>query len=319
MHEQKKLHVAVLLGGTSSEREVSLKSGRAVANNLDPKAYRVTVYDPAVDLPKIVQNADQIDVALIMLHGGAGEDGSMQGFLEMLGIPYQSAGVLGCALAMDKPKAKTVFKAAGLPVADDVLLLQGGEQGAAIVLKHLTLPVVVKPAREGSSFGISIVQDQGDLKKALDKAFELDKEVLVEEFLDGRELTCAVIGNTEPKALPIIEIRPTEKYDFFDYDAKYLPGASQEICPAPVDEKTTLMVQDLAVRAHQALGLSGYSRSDFIFTGKGPILLETNTVPGMTETSLLPQSAQAAGMEFPLLLDRLIRLALEKAGKEIDS
>lgn len=312
----RKINVAVLLGGTSSEREVSLMSGRSVIQALNPKLYRVMVYDPAVDLAKIARNAGRIDVALVMLHGGTGEDGSIQGFLELLGIPYQCAGVEGCALAMDKVRSKLIYRSAGIPVAPDVVLKRATKQPVATLLKSLQPPVVIKPSREGSSFGIAVVHKKRDLAQALRKAFKLDDEVLVEAFLEGRELTSAVLGNYELESLPLVEIRPSQEYSFFDYEAKYTPGASEEICPAPLDAKTTKLIQKLAQQAHLALGLTGYSRSDFILTDQGPIILETNTVPGMTPTSLLPQAAAAAGMDFPALLRRLMHLAVEKSPRK---
>jgi D-alanine-D-alanine ligase len=306
-----KLRVAVLLGGSSSERPVSLKSGGAVLKNLDPARYQAIPLDPSTDLVRLIQEAPTIDAALVMLHGRGGEDGSVQGLLDLLGIPYQCAGVLGCALAMDKPMAKDRFRLAGLPVAPDLVLRRGQPRPRERVLAELGLPVVVKPAREGSSFGISIVRQEQELTPALEAAFKLDAVVLVEKFLAGREVTAGVLGNEELQALPLVEIIPGDKYCFFDYEAKYTPGASREICPAPLDEATARLVRELGLKAHLALGLKGYSRSDFILGEQGPVLLETNTIPGMTETSLLPQAAAAAGLDFPALVDRLVQLALE--------
>ena len=306
----RKLTVAVLLGGTSPEREVSLASGRAVIQALNPKEYRVMIFDPAVDIPKLVSAAPRIDVALVMLHGGTGEDGTIQGLLDLLEIPYQCAGVLGCALAMDKPKSKIVYKAAGLPVARDVVLYRSTHKPVATLLETLSPPVVIKPASTGSSVGISIVHYKKHLAEALKQAFLLDNQVMVEQFIDGREMTVGVIGNAKLEALPVIEIKPGEGYSFFDYEAKYQPGATEEICPAPIHPNTARMLQRLAVRAHQALGLKGYSRTDFILTDKGPVLLETNTVPGMTATSLLPRAARAGGMDFPAFIRRLVKIAL---------
>lgn len=305
-----KLRLALLMGGSSSEREVSLKSGRAVLANLDPARYQTVVFDPSQDLARLVDEAPNLDVALVMLHGRGGEDGSLQGLLDLLGIPYQCAGVLGCALAMHKPLAKDRYRLFGLPVAPDLVLERGQERPDPGAWEALGLPVVVKPALEGSSFGISVVRREEELDPALAKAFALDHTVLVEKFLPGREITGAVLGNQEVAALPLVEIIPGEKYQFFDFEAKYTPGASHEICPARLDDETTALIQGLACRAHQALGLKGYSRSDFILTAAGPVLLETNTIPGMTATSLLPQAAAAAGISFGQLLDRLIDLAL---------
>jgi D-alanine-D-alanine ligase len=308
---QKRIRVAVLLGGGSSEREVSYRSGRAVANALSPVLYKVKVYDPQVDLARLVQDAPGLDAALVMLHGRGGEDGAMQGLLDLLGVPYQCAGVLGCALAMHKAVAKERFASAGLKVAPQVFLQKDQPYADKTVLEELGLPVVVKPVSEGSSFGITIVDKEDDLLPAIQKAWDLDAEIIAEAFLKGREITCGVIGNSELEPLPLIEIIPSEKYSFFDFEAKYVPGASQEICPADLDEATTRLIQDMSIIAHKALCLKGYSRSDFILTDDGPIILETNTVPGMTENSLLPLAARTAGMDFPALAGRLVELALE--------
>lgn len=304
------LRVAVIMGGSSNEREVSLSSGRTVLSHLDPARYQPVVFDPPRDLARLVDEAPNLDVALIMLHGRGGEDGSMQGLLDLLGVPYQCAGVLGCALAMHKPMAKDRFRLHGLPVAPDITMVREELNQVQRVLATLDLPVVVKPALEGSSFGITIVRQEAELPAALERAFAIDHDVLVEAFLCGREVTGAVLGNQELEPLPLVEITPNEKYQFFNYEAKYTPGASRETCPAPLDADTTRTIQNLACRAHRALGLKGYSRSDFILTPQGPYILETNTIPGMTGTSLLPQAAQAAGMSYGQLLDRLIDLAL---------
>ena len=306
------LKVALIMGGTSSERQVSLASGRAVAKALEELPHAVTIFDPATDLERLVAQAGEFDAALIMLHGPGGEDGRLQGLLDLLGLPYQCAGVLGCALAMDKPRAKEHFRAAGIPVAEDVVLRREEDGPAGRVLDKLDLPVVIKPAQEGSSFGISIVRQPGELEPALEAAFALDRVVLAERFLQGREITAAVLGNRELTALPLVEIIPGEAYEFFDFTAKYTPGASREVCPAELDQETTRRIQQLGMAAHRALGLKGYSRTDFILTGQGPFALETNTIPGMTETSLLPQAAAAAGMSFPQFIDRLLALALEE-------
>ena len=266
------LKVALIMGGTSSEREVSLKSGRAVAKALEALPHAVGVFDPATDLGRLLAEAPEYDVALVMLHGPGGEDGRLQGLLDLAGLPYQCAGVLGCALAMDKPRAKEHFRAAGIPVAPEVVLRRGEDDDpAGRVLAELGPPVVIKPAREGSSFGISLVHREEELAPALEKAFALDRVVLAERMLRGRELTAAVVGNRELTALPLVEIIPGDKYEFFDFEAKYTPGASREVCPAPVDAATTARVQELGMAAHRALGLKGYSRTDFILTDQGPL------------------------------------------------
>ncbi len=308
----RRLRVAVIRGGTSSERPVSLRSGRAVANSLDPRRFSVSLFDPKTDLARLAKAAGRLDVALILLHGRPGEDGTIQGMLDLLGVPYQCAGVLGCALAMNKVAAKERYRAAGLAVAPDVVLRRGERGPAARVLRELGLPAVVKPNHEGSSFGVTIVKKKSALMPAIKAAFELDSAVLVERYLNGRELTCGVLGNRELVPLPLVEIIPGEAFEFFDYTAKYVPGATSEVCPAPVDRSVVEAVQDMAMAAQRALFITGYSRSDFILTDEGPVILETNTIPGMTRTSLLPQAAAAAGISFSALAERLIELALEK-------
>jgi D-alanine-D-alanine ligase len=306
------LQVAVLYGGKSSERDVSIASGRQVMQSLDPERYRVTGYDLKTDLPRLVAEAPTVDVALIILHGRYGEDGTVQGLLELLGIPYQGSGVLGSALAMNKKLTKSMYRQAGLPVARDRVVEKGREWPVGEIGRELGWPLVIKPNQEGSSFGITIVRDEAQLQKGLQKAFQLDSEVLVEEYLAGREITCGVLGNAELQALPLVEIIPSREYEFFDYEAKYKKGASREICPAPLDSQLTGKAQEYGLQAHRALGLRGYSRTDMIIRGEEIFLLETNTIPGMTQTSLFPQAAQAAGLTFGALLDRLIELALEK-------
>jgi D-alanine-D-alanine ligase len=315
MTDSKPLRVAVLYGGKSSEREVSIAGGSQVMQSLDPVRYQVTGYDLRDDLPRLVAEAAQIDVALIVLHGRYGEDGTVQGLLELLHIPYQGSGVLGSALAMNKRFTKLIYRQAGLPVARDRLLFRGERYDPEVLVQELGWPMVVKPNQEGSSVGITVAHEEEQLRAGLAKAFDLDAEVLLEEYLEGREITCGVLGNIELQALPLVEIIPSEQFIFFDFEAKYQEGGSEEICPADLDPEITRRAQDYGVRAHRALGLRGYSRTDMIVRGEEIFLLETNTIPGMTQTSLLPLAARAAGMDFSALLDRLISLALEAALK----
>ena len=307
-----KLRLALIAGGTSAEREVSLRGAAGVEKALDPSKYEVVRYDPATDLARIAGDAAAIDAAFILLHGLHGEDGTIQGFLDLLGIPYQGAGVLGSALAMDKNLAKTMYQLNGLPVAPWVMVCPEDVRDPSRISQNLRLPYVVKPVRQGSSIGMSIVRAAGQLAAALQLALEHDSEVMVEEFIEGRELTAGVLGNDDLLALPLIEIIPDSRYDFFNYEAKYQPGASKEICPALVSEAIRQKAQEYALRAHRSLQLRGYSRTDMILAGDELYLLETNTIPGMTPTSLLPQAAAEAGLPFAALLDRLIELALEK-------
>ncbi|MCU0573864.1 MAG: D-alanine--D-alanine ligase [Syntrophobacteraceae bacterium] len=309
---EKKLTVALLAGGRSAEREVSLKSGEQVFRALDPWRYDVLRYDPRDDLVRLAQDASRIDVALIILHGRLGEDGTIQGLLDSLSIPYQGSGVLGSAIAMNKILSKQLYIQAGLPVAPHVVVDRTESDPVHRVVDVLPFPVVVKPEHEGSSIGLSIARTREDLPRALIRAWEYDRRCLVEQFIQGTEITGGVLGNEDLQALPLVEIIPGESYEFFDYEAKYTPGASHEICPARISEPMTRRAQELAVRAHQALYCRGYSRTDMIVSGESIFVLETNTIPGMTQTSLFPQAAAAAGMDFPALLDRLIELALER-------
>ena len=308
----KPIRLALIAGGTSGEREVSLQGAAGVEAALDPEKYQVVRYDPATDLARLAAEAGSIDVAFILLHGLHGEDGTMQGFLDLLGIPYQGAGVLGSALAMDKNLAKTLYRLHGLPVAAWEMAESADINDCSRLLDLLNLPLVIKPVRQGSSLGMSIVRQPAELSAALEKAFNFDNEVMVEEFVQGREITVGVLGNQEVEPLPLVEIIPDKRFDFFDYEAKYKPGASREICPAEVSDAVREKAQQYGVTAHRALQLRGYSRTDMIISGDDCILLETNTIPGMTPTSLLPQAAAAHGLDFPVLLDRLIELAMEE-------
>ena len=312
---KKRLRVALIAGGRSGEREVSLAGARGVEENLDRERYQVVRYDPATDLARLAADSGGIDVAFILLHGPLGEDGSMQGFLDLLGIPYQGSGVLGSAMAMDKEVAKTVYRAAGLPTPDWRMLAAGDDGSVEAAAAELGLPLVVKPVGQGSSLGMSIVREGSGLAAAVARAFEHGGRVMLERFVKGREITVGVLGNDDPVALPLVEIIPGEEFEFFDYRAKYTPGASREVCPAEIDPEIAARAQRMGIAAHQALKLSGYSRTDMLVDDTGEIfVIETNTIPGMTPTSLFPQAAAAAGLDFPALLDRLIELALQETG-----
>jgi D-alanine-D-alanine ligase len=306
-----KKNIALLAGGISSEREVSLNSGEQVYQALDKEKYEVRRYDPQTDLPRLVAEASQIDAALIILHGPYGEDGTIQGLLELLDIPYQGTGVLGSALAMNKPAAKQMYASAGLSVPAYAVVERGFSVEVGPLVQQLGLPLVIKPVNAGSSIGMSIVRDADDLATALSKAFEHDSAAMVERFVQGTEITVGVLGNEPLEALPVIEIIPGQDYEFFDYTAKYTPGATREICPARIDAETARRAQQYAQTAHRALRCKGYSRTDMIISGADIFVLETNTIPGMTPTSLFPQAAQAAGISFGQLLDRLIELGIQ--------
>jgi D-alanine-D-alanine ligase len=307
----KKLTIALLSGGISSEREVSLSSGNQVYQALDKAKYDILRYDPQTDLPRLVADAPRIDAALIILHGSFGEDGTVQGLLDLLGIPYQGSGVLGSAVAMNKLAAKRLYQQAGLPVPDYVVAHSADRLDPRAVVQRLGLPAVIKPVTGGSSVGITIVRRPEDMRAAVEAGWQHDPLVLIEAYIEGTEITGGVIGNDALQALPIIEIIPDRQHEFFDYTAKYTPGATQEICPARIDAELTVEAQRLAVEAHRALFCRGYSRTDMMLRGREIFVLETNTIPGMTATSLLPQAARSAGISFSRLLDRLIELSLE--------
>jgi D-alanine-D-alanine ligase len=309
--DKKRLTLALIAGGTSGEREVSLNGAAGVEKALDPDKYEVKRYDPATDLGKLAAEAQNIDVAFILLHGPGGEDGTMQGFLDLLQIPYQGSGVLGSAIAMDKDLAKKLYRQAGLPVPDWQMASKDDIQAPDRILENLSLPLVIKPASQGSSLGMSIAKTREELQSGLCLAFEHDNQVMVEQFISGREITGGVLGNASLTALPLVEIIPGEQFDFFNYEAKYQPGATREVCPAELDDRTTALAREYALTAHRALNLKGYSRTDMIIQDGSIYLLETNTIPGMTPTSLLPQAAAAAGYPFEKLLDKLIELAME--------
>lgn len=308
--------IALIFGGVSSEREVSLNSGSQVLNALDQEKYDILTYDPKTDIPKLVNDARTIDCALIILHGPYGEDGTVQGLLDLLNIPYQGAGVLGSAVAMNKLLSKHLYERTGLRVPPYKVVHKGETPEVDAIVTALGLPIVIKPVEAGSSVGMTIVRDASLLAAAIDKALQHGDIVMIESYISGREITCGVLGNEDIEALPLIEIIPGEQFEFFDYEAKYKPGASQEICPARINETLTRKAQEIAIKAHRALYCKGYSRSDLILDGDTFYLLETNTIPGMTKTSLFPQSARAAGLSFGALLDRLIELGIEGRRKQ---
>lgn len=340
-----KLKIAVLCGGTSAEREVSLNTGGQVLNSLDPERYDVYALDTASGkmfvpnaisggiTPKLLMAGDdkvtaltelprlpvasRPDVVFIALHGPGGEDGSVQGFLETLGIPYTGSGVLASALAMDKVRYKAFVGTESIVTPPGMVFYKSdsAENRRAIsnVGRNLGYPVIVKPSKQGSTYGCSVVKEEGYLKSALDKAFRYDDTALVEQQMIGTEITVAVLGNNDPIALPVVEI--VSKDGFFDYESKYSMGESgaTEIVPARISEEATKEAQNIAVQCHRLLGCRGMSRTDmFVLEDEEIVTLETNTIPGMTATSLLPKAAQAAGIAFPDLLNHLINLAREK-------
>ena len=304
------IKVALLAGGASGERDISLASGEGARAALEEAGFAVSVFDPAEksDLKALIDG--EFDVAFICLHGRYGEDGTIQGLLEILGIPYIGSGVWASALAMDKVRAKVFYRHFGINTPVSATLYRGKPYDIDAIIDRVGFPCVAKPANEGSALGVHIVFNKAELQKAITEVFETDYELLVETYIKGTELTVSVIGNEEPKALPIIEIVP--KNEFYDFESKYAPGGSEHICPARLSEEDTAKVKEIAVAAHKALTCRGVSRTDIIMDEQGVCwVLETNTVPGMTSTSLLPDAARAAGYSFPQLCVKLIEFALE--------
>ncbi|WP_379068587.1 D-alanine--D-alanine ligase [Mesorhizobium sp. UC22_110] len=300
----KKKHVAVLLGGFSSERPVSLSSGKACADTLEAEGYQVTRVDVGRDVSSVLAELKP-DVVFNALHGPYGEDGTIQGVLEFLGIPYTHSGVLASALAMNKEQAKKVAKTVGIPVAESRVI-----DRFTIKSEHpMRPPYVVKPVNEGSSFGVVIVKEDQSHPPQLISSPEWNygEEVMVERYVHGRELTCAVMGDV---ALGVCEIIPTG-HSFYDYDSKYVPGGSKHEVPAKISLNIYQKIQTLALKAHQAIGCRGVSRSDFRYDDRhsenGEVVwLEINTQPGMTPTSLVPEIAAQAGHSFGELLSWMV-------------
>lgn len=306
--------VAVLAGGWSDEKDISMQSGTACANALREAGFKdVELLDVAA--PDFVVRLAQggYDVAFVAMHGHYGEDGCIQGLLEILHMPYTFSGVLASALGTEKEVAKSVYKAAGIPVPDGVDVAPDTrltDEQADELVARLGLPIFVKPAANGSSFGVTRVTEASGLNDAIGKAGAQGDRVLLEACIEGTEITVPVIGNDDPQALPIVEI--VFNSPFYDINAKYEPSSMHHVIPARIPEEAYRKAQEYAVAAHKALGCRGTSRSDFIVKEDGtPVILEINTIPGMTERSLIPDSARHAGIEFPELCKRFVEWALE--------
>ncbi|NLI13683.1 D-alanine--D-alanine ligase [Pelotomaculum propionicicum] len=308
--------IGVLMGGTSSERDVSLRTGDAVYKALVTKGYTAVKIDVGPDLVERIKEAG-IDLAFLALHGKYGEDGCIQGLLEVLGLPYTGSGVLASALAMNKIATKKIILFEGLPTPlfKTIKRREAREAGLELmadrIYQEMGLPLVVKAPTQGSTIGISFVQRREALAGALELAFKYDPEALVEQFIEGIEITAAVLGNDNPVALPLIEI--VTATGVYDYETKYTAGLSDHIIPPRIPEERQDFIKDLAVRTYKALGCRGLARVDFIMDrGGSPYILEVNTIPGMTATSLFPDAAKAAGIEFPDLIEKLLNLSMEK-------
>ena len=313
--------IGVLMGGESSERDISIRSGLAIYQSLQELGYSAAPIDISKDIVNTLKK-EKIKFAFLALHGGIGENGAMQGMLEVLGIPYTGSGVLASALAMDKEASKKIFLYHGLAVAPFIVVQRPTKKSGAgkgvsqyapisdVGLKiDFGLPWVVKPVAEGSSIGVSIVKEEKDLASCLDKAFAFDQRAMIEKFIPGKEIHIGILGQ---KVLGGVEVRPS--LEFYNYEAKYTSGLTDYIIPPEIDASVYESAKDAALKAHMALGCSGASRVDFRIdeTSGIPHVLEVNTLPGMTTTSLLPKIAKSAGMSFSGLLEEIIRLALKE-------
>jgi D-alanine-D-alanine ligase len=332
------MKVAVLFGGTSEERDVSIASGAEVVKALRSAGHEVVAVDTArgvltseeektllrsgvavlppgreeLDMletgdPTALTRAPElegVDVLFLALHGGTGEDGTLQALLDLVGVPYTGSGMLGSAMAMDKDITKRLLRDGGVPTAAWLMAPVSAEE----VADALGWPVVVKPSKQGSTVGLSVVREPDDLEAALELAFRFDDEVMVERFVAGRELTVPIVGED---TLPVGEI--ITKTEIFDYESKYQPGMAEEIFPADIPDEVRVEAQRLALETHRVLKLEGFSRVDFRLDDSGGLwCLEVNTLPGMTSNSLVPKSAKAAGIAFPRLCERICEIAIEK-------
>ncbi|NWF76512.1 MAG: D-alanine--D-alanine ligase [Nitrospirae bacterium] len=290
--------IGVLMGGTSAEREVSLRSGSAVYNALKRLNYDVISIDVGKDICAVLER-ERVEIVFLVLHGGFGENGSIQGLLDVLGIPYTGSGVLASALAMDKEASKKIFLYHNIPVPDFIVIdkMQGFRK------INFPLPWVVKPATEGSSIGVSIVKDDTNLKDALKKAFLHSSRVIVEKFIEGKEVHIGILNN---EVLGGVEVRPS--LEFYNYEAKYTAGLTEYILPPEINNITYQKAEEIALNAHRAIGCKGATRVDLrIDTEGNPYVLEVNTIPGMTETSLLPKIAKLAGYDFSGLIEEILK------------
>jgi D-alanine-D-alanine ligase len=343
----KKLKVVVLMGGKSSEHEISILSGQQIVRNIDINKYdvlpvviskdgakwqltsresilkltnpinlkgtskEVTLSSKSVEPQSSMMTNHSVDVVFIAMHGPFGEDGIVQGILEASGVAYTGSGVMASAIGMDKPMFRKVMKAHELPIPKYVVVDKN--DSTEYIFKSLgRLPYFVKPVDQGSSVGASIVRNKTELLPALKLSFSYSDLALVDEYIEGLEVTCGVLGNKNPEALPVTEIHPL-KNKFFDYESKYTESGATEITPARISKGLTKKVQELSIEVYKAIGCKGFARVDFILKDdKSPIILEINTIPGLTPASLLPKSAASAGIKYSELIDKIINYAIEK-------
>ncbi|WP_419053579.1 D-alanine--D-alanine ligase family protein [Collinsella stercoris] len=311
------LRIAVLAGGTSDEREISLASGKNVVHALTEAGYgSVELIDPAAPTFLEHMTGDGWDAAFIALHGIGGEDGRIQHVLEFLGIPYTASSPLASGIAMDKDLSKLLYRRAGLPVAPSVTFGHADMPPLEEIVAVVGEQSFVKPVVNGSSYGISLAKDPSELANAIEVAFEHGEKVMVEKRVFGTECSVAAVGDGETlRALPVVEILVPEQSEFYDLEVKYADPKDLHRIPACLPENVYTQVQEIACRAHEALGLYGISRTDVIVTEDGPVILETNNIPGMTPESLVPDEACHAGIPFSELCAELVDLALKRAGR----
>lgn len=340
----KKIKVIVLMGGRSPEHEVSLVSGKEVVKHLNPEKYEAlpvviskdgqnwqlknkeefllkssSDINQAKDLVPTLRRLEptrinkNADLVFIAMHGPFGEDGTIQGLFETAGFPYTGAGVLASAIGMNKPIFKKIMESEGISIPKYIIFGKGDKIGK--IVKKFKFPLVIKPSNQGSSVGVSIVKDKNNLVSALETAFKFGNNIIVEEYIKGVEVTCGVLGNKDLTALPVVEIVP--KNEFFDYEAKYVSGKSDEIVPARISAELTKVAQDTAIKVYRAIGCRGFGRVDMIISKGRPYVLEINTIPGLTPNSLLPKEAAAAGMTYPQLIEKIIQFALDKEEKYV--
>lgn len=321
----RKLRVAVLMGGPSSEHDISLETGKMVLRSLARDRYEpFPVVVPKERDPKIKIKNSETDMAFIAMHGEYGEDGTVQALLEALGVPYTGSGVLASALAMSKPLSSRLLGDCGLSVPDFVTagrheFYSMTEKVTAKAARRIGFPAVIKPADRGSSVGLSVARDLAALRAAIARALRHSRRAMIQRYIAGREVTCGVIHDDEAPA-GLLALEPTEiiprERAFFDYYSKYTAGASEEVTPPRMPSEAILYIQKTALAAHRIIGASGMSRTDMILDKDGYLhVLEVNTIPGMTPASLLPQAARASGISFPTLLDKIIAAALRRFGK----
>ncbi len=312
---KKKLKIGVLFGGKSAEHEVSINSSKNVIAALDKGKYNITPIKINKDGEFDLNQMKKFDVIFPVLHGPFGEDGSMQGLLKLAGVPYVGAGVLGSAVGMDKDVMKRLLKEAGIPIGKYITLRNNEKIDFNKVKKDLGMPIFIKPANMGSSVGVSKVRNEAEYNDAIKEAFTFDTKIIIEEFIDGREIECAVLGNENPVASILGEIIANQ--EFYSYNAKYIDAGYVIEIPAKIDQKTTKRVQELALKVFKTLNCEGLGRVDSFVKKNGEVLVnEINTIPGFTDISMYPKLWEASGVSQTELLDKLIDLAIERFNKE---